>query len=560
MFGPGLCLRPRGELCPGPLGRTKTRQLRRDRRISNTLIMQSAATTPLALRWEQHRCLLERILNVNSLCAFALSCFAMLSNKQAGLTLRVRCWLSQKGLRCSSAEELKNVSEACVLADLAAAGDWDGLEVEDAPLLRSFRNAITEQLRRIALDETAVGDARREASRLAKRGKPDHETKRHDAACLSALGTCSGPLSQPHSNSALLAIAKLKAASKTCNQPSAVARGAKQGFEMLQGALSLGLDAGTWTEHAVRDAVACSAPGSVRSACSALRWWAAFADEVLGRNGHHLPPTDHDLAAWSRLFRSGATFSNYVGYLRLGCHVLGIDSSPSCGPLARRAKMSLQKHQAPPREKLFLDETLTVRLAGLAVAQGDEAESMLYTAAYCMMLRVPSELLPVVMGQEGDAERPLAEGAHSCMSLCGDELVLRLASRKNKPHGSVLRRGCWCTTRCAELCPVHALGAWVSSLPRAWTPFAGTSAGAARTTLKAILLQLRTPKAAQYWLHDFRRGHAQDLACHGGRLSEILAAGEWASPAFAKYLDLEQLETRCVVEAHLDESEVEDEK
>ena len=108
----------------------------------------------------------------------------MLSNKQAGLALRVRRWLSQKGLRCSSAEELKNVSEACVLADLAAAGDWGGLEAEDAPLLRSFRNAITEQLRRIALDETAVGDARREASRLAKRGKPDHETERHDAACL----------------------------------------------------------------------------------------------------------------------------------------------------------------------------------------------------------------------------------------------------------------------------------------------------------------------------------------------------------------------------------------
>jgi hypothetical protein len=102
--------------------------------------------------------------------------------------------------------------------------------------------------------------------------------------------------------------------------------------------------------------VASSAPGSVRSACSALRWWAAFADEVLCRNGRRLPPTDQELAAWSRLFWLAATFSNYVGYLRLGCHVLGIDASPSYGPLVRRAKASLLKQQAPPREKLFLDE------------------------------------------------------------------------------------------------------------------------------------------------------------------------------------------------------------
>ena len=114
-------------------------------------------------------------------------------------------------------------------------------------------------------------------------------------------------------------------------------------MEALSLALDRGLDGRQWTELAVRDAVASSAPGSVRSACSALRWWAAFADNVLNLGGRHLPPAERDLAAGSRLFKSAAAFSNYVGYLRLGCHVLGLDTAPSYGPLLRRAKASLVK-------------------------------------------------------------------------------------------------------------------------------------------------------------------------------------------------------------------------
>ena len=41
----------------------------------------------------------------------------------------------------------------------------------------------------------------------------------------------------------------------------------------------------------------------------------------------------------------------------------------------------------------------------------------------------------------------------------------------------------------------------------------------------------------------------------GGRgLYKILSAGEWNSPAFMPYLDVEELEHGAVLEAHLDES------
>ena len=65
--------------------------------------------------------------------------------------------------------------------------------------------------------------------------------------------------------------------------------------------------------------------------------------------------------------------------------------------------------------------------------------------------------------------------------------------------------------------------------------------------------------SASYRTHDLRRGHAKDLQVNGATLYEILAAGEWRSPAFLSYLDLAELERDVVVEAHLDESSSEDE-
>tara|TARA_B100000780_G_C20973801_1_gene388888 strand:- start:220 stop:432 length:213 start_codon:yes stop_codon:yes gene_type:complete len=67
------------------------------------------------------------------------------------------------------------------------------------------------------------------------------------------------------------------------------------------------------------------------------------------------------------------------------------------------------------------------------------------------------------------------------------------------------------------------------------------------------------PEYGMYKTHDIRRGHAQDLLANGASLALILRAGQWRSPAFLEYLDLEALEKGAVVEAHLDESSSDDE-
>ena len=69
---------------------------------------------------------------------------------------------------------------------------------------------------------------------------------------------------------------------------------------------------------------------------------------------------------------------------------------------------------------------------------------------------------------------------------------------------------------------------------------------------------LKVPRADQLKCHDIRRGHAKDLQQAGASLREILEAGQWSSPRFLKYLDLDALEKDIVISAHIAESDDEE--
>ena len=68
--------------------------------------------------------------------------------------------------------------------------------------------------------------------------------------------------------------------------------------------------------------------------------------------------------------------------------------------------------------------------------------------------------------------------------------------------------------------------------------------------LRRVLGILGVDQAEIYRCHDIRRGHALDLQLAGSPLHEILAAGEWRSPAFLQYMDRHALERDTVHEAH----------
>ena len=147
-----------------------------------------------------------------------------------------------------------------------------------------------------------------------------------------------------------------------------------------------------------------------------------------------------------------------------------------------------------------------LRLANQHPAVSAHAE--LFLLAYAFLLRVPSEGLPVVAGGADQANEQAA------LALEGDELVLRLRRRKNRPGGSTLRRHCWCTT-CRESCPVHVLGPMLEDRVPGEGLFPNISAASAGAFLKKMLESIGVREAGSYRLHDLRRGHALDLQLAG---------------------------------------------
>ena len=146
----------------------------------------------------------------------------------------------------------------------------------------------------------------------------------------------------------------------------------------------------------------------------------------------------------------------------------------------------------------------------------------------------------------------------SVLSLENDELVLELSSRKNKQKGSTMRRSCWCAT-CTSTCPVHVLWPFFASQGVGAQPFVAFTPGFALRALRILLFRLKVPNAGRYRTHDIRRGHTQDLVDNGASLAQILSAGQWKSPAFLQYVNLDDLERDAVVEAHMEESSSDDE-
>jgi hypothetical protein len=291
---------------------------------------------------------------------------------------------------------------------------------------------------------------------------------------------------------------------------------------------------------------------------SALRCWASFSQEVLRSGGHDLPPSVKGLVAWSAIFRTPKVFGNYVAGVRMGCELGGLPTDATTAPELRRAKAAIRNRMAPPVEKQFIRRELVVRLATLARQERDPLSAMLYIISYSFLLRVPSEGLPLCLACNGNIEKHLPLGTHSALGMWEGRMVLRLATRKNRPFGSLLRRDCWCSV-CSVTCPVHAIQQWIETFEEGAAPFANITAAAARAELRRRLAVLHIGNPSSYKLHDFRRGHAQDLLEAKAPLYIILQAGEWRSAAFLQYLDSSEVEAGAVLQSHLVASSDEEE-
>ena len=85
-------------------------------------------------------------------------------------------------------------------------------------------------------------------------------------------------------------------------------------------------------------------------------------------------------------------------------------------------------------------------------------------------------------------------------------------------------------------------------------PFSHVKPALAISDLRRRLGQLGVAGCSEHRLHDFRRGHAEDLFQADCPLVTILKAGEWRSAAFLDYLRRDDVEARAVMAAQMAES------
>jgi len=323
-------------------------------------------------------------------------------------------------------------------------------------------------------------------------------------------------------------------------------KGPRAAGALLVNDIKRGLDRDVWLERARVAAIVGSCPKSHASVISGLRFWAFFAIRVLNLRGNLLPPTLEGLLAWSRLFRNKGTFCNYVSYVKLGCEVLGLSVDVFAHPSLARAKEAIKKRRlVMPRQQTWIGHDVLVRLLNLAADRPELDElAMIFLASYAFLLRVPSECLPMAAHEAPcNSEVPV-------FCIRGGETVLRLPFRKNRLFPTEIVRSCWCKS-CKSTCPVHVFGAFMRGLPAGARPFALFNPGQTLLALRELLCELGIEHAMLHRLHDFRRGHAEDLRrLPGTTLGDILDAGDWSSGAFKDYLDRRNLENDRVAAAH----------
>ena len=200
-------------------------------------------------------------------------------------------------------------------------------------------------------------------------------------------------------------------------------------------------------------------------------------------------------------------FQNYLRHVRTISHALNVPAPEERHPALRRAKRAiLKRHFFESRPRMFIQRTMVGALADMAANGTAEAsDAMLWLFAYTFMLRVPSEALPAVRGEVGF----LVGNEQAVIWLEDSTLVLRLLRRKNKPHGSVLKRGCTCESQ-PRICPVHVLWqGFLHGLPVGSKPWSGHASASANEALRESLSMLDVPRADLYRCHDLRKRSRQ---------------------------------------------------
>ena len=474
---------------------------------------------------------------------------------------------------CGEEERLPVVAGACREAGIGSLADFDGVrDIRSVPELAGLLPSELSFLKVMVGVATggALGVFVPAASTIAAMPKvcgrfetkpfavltppvlvPSHNT--HSMQEVPLVRGC-----VPHdSDNGISRVRKLLASALVRDKPSAPLAGPMTVAKQLGEQTLLNVSREAWCVKAQQDAICGSRPRSLREATSVLKCWEVFSSRVLPTSDAGLPPTARGLVTWSRCFRSSGTFSNYLGFLKLLCDLAGLRVEAFEDSAVKRSLRTLKKLEPRSGPRRMVKLGCLERIVDVARSLGNHRMAALYIFAYHFLLRVPSEGLPAMVGAAGTAEAPLLPAVHSCVALStdGSSLLLRLARRKNREHGSLLIRHCSCSLS-VRTCPVHVLGSFVASTPAGACPFMSISRHRLAQDFRMHLSLAGVDDVREYTSKAFRRGHAQDMLARGVDIRDILGAGEWSSSAVFQYTEHgdAELEANLVLGTHLDDS------
>jgi hypothetical protein len=285
-------------------------------------------------------------------------------------------------------------------------------------------------------------------------------------------------------------------------------------------------------------------------------WFFMFYSGLL--SGSPLRASAEQALAFVGYFRSAASAEKYLQAVRWAYVFLDLSLTWD-SPAVKQAIRGGKKLQSAdrPRKRTWIRPPWVVRLCEWAWRAGDPLVCVAFSWASSFLLRVRSELISLSWEGPSRAELLFLEDGSPAVRL-------RLARRKNRPHGTTLIRGCSCRSLSA-MCPVHTLTRWLNATGRSAPPRSGRVFTFSYDTFQRRLREglpaacaVPAPEVVSYSSKDFRRGMAQWVLEQGGSLATALAAGQWSSAAYRSYVDTEGLDDLAVLQALADLSDCED--
>jgi len=252
--------------------------------------------------------------------------------------------------------------------------------------------------------------------------------------------------------------------------------------------------------------------------------------------------TVNEFIRFLTIFRNGDSAQKYataVKWMFSFCRreAKNLFSHPSVFQVIKGSR-KLTEASGIKKKFIYLTPEQVSRMALSATESKDLGAAASFVLAFHFMSRVKDELIPIVFYEGIEWEKKNTEKNYIQLQADPPTIQLYLASRKNNPKGSKLKRGCVCKkNKFNIMCPVHIILKYVRETKITTSgrvfPFSYDSF---TRKMKFFASVTQVEKYEALSSKAFRRGAAIWMIQQRNPLANVLEAGGWRSSAFLHYI------------------------